>query len=293
MGVRTASHSEVPAPAAGGTASATLLKRPATHYDLGIDRDVRRAVNTSGQEIIAFECTTMMEADLAVRSAVATALPEDHEGMHGALIQLRSTLDGKTSTVAILGASGAGKSHIIARFLADPDYHVRVVAEDWFVACCETRRAHAFREHRILLKRETAALYAGDGRPQEPSHTLASDETRGLYDAGRLFGDGGGRWDEEVVIDHLVVLRSEDTAGPHVRKLVAGDTDWIRAGEYSAYYQANERLLDGSTEVFTAEQIDRRVENLRRLARRSSAFVFSGSRALDGHAALRSIVASS
>jgi hypothetical protein len=289
MGARIASHAPVAVRPVAATVSATLLSGSAMNYDLAIEQEVRRALNTRAHEVIAFGCTTMMEADLAMRSAIAISLPERFESMHGALLRLKNPLDARTRTVALLGASGAGKSHIIAQFLADPGYEVDLVAEDWFVACVATGRAYSLPEQRILLKHETVALYSGFGPAPEPSYTDPADGTRALFDTDRLFvtgSDGGG----EAVIDTLVVLRAESSADPHVRRLMAEDAQWIRAGEYSAYYQANEQLLDGSTEVFTAVQVDRRLANLRRLAERTSAFVFAGSHALNGHAALQSLL---
>jgi hypothetical protein len=234
-----------------------------------------------------------MEADLALRSAIAISLPGRLEGMHGALLRLKykNPVDvrSQTGTVALLGASGAGKSHIIAQFLADPEYEVAVLAEDWFVACADTGRAYSLPERRILLKHETVSMYSGAGPAPETSYPDPADGTRALYDANRLFAtgsNGGGA----AVIDTLVVLRAEGSAAPHIRRLTAEDAQWIRAGEYSAYYQANEQLLDGSSEVFTATQIDRRLANLLRLAERTSAFVFAGSRAINGHAALRTLL---
>ncbi|MGI5157436.1 hypothetical protein [Microbispora sp. CA-102843] len=295
MRARMLAHAAVASLSVAATVSVVLLSGSPERYGLAGEDGARRALNTRAHEVIAFSCTAMIEADLAMRSAMAISLPGRFEGMHGALLRLRrrdvAEAPSRTRTVALLGASGTGKSHIIARFLADPEYEVTVLAEDWFVACADTGRAYFFPERRVLLKHETAALYCGPGPAPGPSYPDPADGARALYDADRLFAsasDDGG----EVVIDTLVVLRGESPAAPHVRRLTPEDAQWIRAGEYSPYYQSNEQLLDGSSEVFTPAQADRRLANLLRLAGRTSAFVFAGSRALDGHAALRALLAS-
>ncbi|WP_204078631.1 hypothetical protein [Planotetraspora phitsanulokensis] len=293
MGARILSHAPVAVRPVVTTVSVVLLSASPTKYDLGIEEGVRRALNTRTQEVIAFKCTTMIEADLALRSAIAISLPGRLEGMHGALLRLKykNSVDvrSRTWTVALLGASGAGKSHIIAQFLADPECEVAILAEDWFVACADTGRAYSLPERHILLKHETASMYSGAEPAPEPSYPDLADGTRALYDANRLFATGS-KGGGGSVIDTLVVLRAESSAAPHIRRLTAEDAQWIRAGAYSAYYQAKEQLLDGSSEVFTAAQIDRRLANLLRLAERTSAFVFAGSHAINGHAALRTLL---
>ncbi len=295
MRARVLAHAAVAGLPLAATVSVVLLNGSPERYNLAVEDGVRRALNTRAREVVAFDCATMIEADLAMRSAMAISLPDRFEGMHGALLRLRrrnaAEAPSRTGTVALLGASGAGKSHIIARFLADPEYEVTVLAEDWFVACADTGRAYFFPERRVLLKHETAAMYSRPGPAPEPSYPDPADGARALYDADRLFAsayasDDGG----EVVIDTLVVLRTESPAAPHFRRLRPEDAQWIRAGEYSAYYQANEQLLDGSSEVFTPVQTERRLANLLRLAGRTSAFVFAGSRVLDGHAVLRALL---
>jgi hypothetical protein len=270
------------------TGTILLGRLPANKYGLLAAPETRRAIVSDRPAVVAFNCTTAIEAHLAIRSLVAMLVPAPLAFMHGASFLLQDTSHARSLLVA--GSSGSGKSHLLGSCLARPDLRVVLLNEDWSPAATGPCSVADLGESLVLLKTESANLYArGHATPQ---HRDPTDPTRALYSRDTLFGSRP-RGQDAHRLDAIVFLRAETQAVSNLRPFDSTDLTWIRNGEDSLYYGCAEQLLDGSTEVLSADRIDRRLEFIRTLSRDTRTYVLDNSRSADMDTVIDAILADS
>jgi len=105
------------------------LARPACGYGLGDRWDQARWWSREHKMMVVFGFGSYRLAKVCVRGICSAVSGDDMVFMHGCALSLGAGPDRRG--VVITGASGAGKTTLVAGLLRHPEYSVAVVNDDW------------------------------------------------------------------------------------------------------------------------------------------------------------------
>jgi D-inositol-3-phosphate glycosyltransferase len=235
-------------PAPPDNVAATIYAMTGTPADYGVQADHHHRLWDAGQSAVAlFECDSYAIVKVTVRGVCSAVRSDAELFAHGCAFEVTHLATGDVRGVLLIGGSGAGKTTLVSALMADPEYRVRIVNDDWGVIDLDDATARFTGERTLHMKARSVLSFAPQQRralstiPTEGSSDPDDAGMRVLIEPATVFGDDGTA-DEVRLTDLVVLSRGASDSGATPDDLLAA----LEAGAYSEYYQRAESFFNGS-----------------------------------------------
>ncbi len=242
-------------------ASLIALVHPPKHYGLSSLDGMARWWCEDGRELWCFGTESYTVLKVSVRGICSAVCSDSTLFAHGCTFELQR----KNNSVGVLlmGASGAGKTTLMASLLSTPDVTARVVNDDWGSVCLETGLARATGESQLHMKWRSVQAF----QPRLSENTVSyiersNDRPAVLIPPHRVFGVNC--LTEQVKVSHAIVL-TRDPRKPFSAHLAGVSADFLEAGAYSSYYRGVEPFYNGALMLVDDHHLQRQREAYVRL----------------------------
>jgi hypothetical protein len=259
-------------PAADREPDATLyaLAEPAFSYGLGGAWDGARWWSRSAKAMVVFGFGTYRMAKVCVRGICSAVSGDDMIFVHGCTLSVGAGT--RRRGVIIAGASGAGKTTLVASLLQRAEHPLNVVNDDWGAVCLQSGTSVNTGERMLHMKYGSVLALRPGFFTSAPRGSYAPDLSEQPDPPGRVLVTPeavyGPRWDAgRVVVDHVVVLVREPPDWVPPRGPLAA-LNALRSGTNLISSRHHETFLNGSLILATARDQVREERRYRRLLER-------------------------
>ena len=235
------------------------LRGDARYYGLSPSLDGFRWVDRDFKTLYFMGNESYANLKISVRGIISAQHDSDLVWTHGCSLLVDTKLGPRG--VLVMGRSGAGKTTITAEMRRQLGANrSRIINDDWGAVRLSDRNIFYTGEQHLHMKYASAAAHNPSLIPSPVTHrseNFSGDRfdpvARLLISPTEVFGSNGCALNGELAAI-FVLTRSPETL-PGVVPVQGNFINDFDRGEYSPYYSANERFLNGSLLLLSPEEI--------------------------------------
>ncbi|MBK8467582.1 MAG: hypothetical protein IPL32_17335 [Chloracidobacterium sp.] len=232
------------------------LKRSASFYGMDKELDQSRWFCPTSKQVWMFGTEYYGNLKITVRGLCSELAPDEEMFLHGCSLSVFNR------GVVLAGMSGAGKTTVTSALIDKLGKDVKIINDDWGALSLDSGLLQFTREGALHMKypsvqRITPNLPIGpDTHPSENFHGDRHDpRARLLISPKEVYGEDN-LYGEKTMKLFVVVLRTLSEKAS-IRTLEPEDISVVEDGQYSSFYQRNERYLNGSLFLFDNIRMER------------------------------------